>query len=57
MDVTYILEVNHIKIECYVIDLCVMFTCAFISHFMDFVYSLMNECVNQLQQYRRINIS
>ena len=47
MDVTSILEVNHVKIECDVIGLCVMFTCAFISHFMDFVYSLMNEGVNQ----------
>ena len=47
MDVTSILEVNHVKIECYVIDLCVMFTCALISHFMEFVYRLMNECVNQ----------
>ena len=47
MDVTSILEVNNVKIECYVIGLCVMFTCAFISQVMDFVYSLMNECVNQ----------
>ena len=47
MDVTFILEVNHVKIECYVIDLYVMVTCAFISYFMDFVYSLKNECVNQ----------
>ena len=47
MDVTSILEVNHVKIECYVIGLCVMFTCAFISHFMNFVYNLMDECVNQ----------
>ena len=46
MDVTSILGVNHVKIECYVIELYVMFTCAFISYFMDFVYSLMNECVN-----------
>ena len=47
MDVTSILEVNHVKIKCYVIGLCVMFTYAFLSHFMDSVYSLMNEGVNQ----------
>ena len=27
MDVTSILEVNHVKIMCYVIDLCVVFIC------------------------------
>ena len=47
MDVTSILEVNHVKIKCYVIGLFDMFTYAFHSHFMDFGYSLMNECVNQ----------
>ena len=47
MVVTSILEVNHVKIVCYVIGLCVMFTYVFLSHFMDFVYSLMNEGVNQ----------
>ena len=47
MDVTSILEVNHVKIKCYAIGLFVMFTYAFLSHYMDFVYSLMNECVNQ----------
>ena len=57
MDVTSILEVNHVKIKCYVIGLCVMFTYAFISHFMDFVYSLMNECVNQSTVILKDNIS
>ena len=47
MDVTSILEVSHVKVKCYVIGLCVVFTYAVRSHFMDFVYSLMNECVNQ----------
>ena len=47
MDVTSILEVNHVKIRCYVIGLSVMFTYAIHSHFMDFVYNLMNESVNQ----------
>ena len=47
MDVTSILEVNHIKIKCYVIGLCVMFAYVFLSHFMESVYSLMNEGVNQ----------
>ena len=47
MDVTSILEVNHVKIVCYVIGLFAMFTYAFHSNFMDFGYSLMNECVNQ----------
>ena len=42
MDVTSILEVNHVKIQCYAIGLCIMFTYAFLSQFMDFVYSLMN---------------
>ena len=47
MDVTSTLEVNHVKIKCYVIGLSVTFTYAILSHFMDFVYILMNECVNQ----------
>ena len=46
MDVTSILEVNHVKIQCYVIGLCVMFAYAFLSHFMDSIYNLMNEGVN-----------
>ena len=49
VDVNSILEVNHVKIKCYVIGLFVMFTYAILSHFMDFVYSLTNECVNQFR--------
>ena len=40
MDVTSILEVNHVKIECYVIDLCVVFICC--------MYQLLHEPCLQL---------
>ena len=37
------------------IGLCVMFIYAFLSQFMDFVYSLMNECVNQFTAIKKDN--
>ena len=52
VDVTSIQEVNHVKIMCYVIDLCVVFICCMYQLFHEPCLQLMYVCVIQLPHYR-----
>ena len=48
MDVASTLEVNHVKLECYVIDSCdCILLVVSVTHYMNFAYSLMYVCVIQ----------
>ena len=47
MDVTFVLEVNHVKIECYVIDLCGVFNSCMYHLFHEPYLQLMYVCVIQ----------